>query len=355
MLMKQKLLKDPEKFLYEENFFAYVCSLEEAHELKKLPQNLYVYHVLNTLSAEVNNGGFAQFLTNSSCLVYEDLLPCAKLLGNRELTKLISDFTEEVDAYLKKKDKKIEERDYEDDFLDQLERYDDRFDSISKVDEKILSYYKDHLEQKTITYEAVREKESDSCAYFVLGEEAFDPRKTAESLFSFLEEFGVTWDMTADEFRLSFAPDRDCLDLDELLRHFADATYSFSSHSSDGKKHERACLAGIGFLKFVSMNPADPDHPNYRSNGCLKIAASGFGEGEYKMKKMFHAGWIVGSFLDERLSKPFFSASVSEFPDPKVQEDKKWKALLKAVKEEEGNHPCVASFREEKMMPGLFK
>jgi hypothetical protein len=81
-IFSQKLYKNPDDFLYSESFLPYVLSLEEAGDLQRLPENLYVYYVLSVLENEVNNGGFLQYLTNRTKDTFKEVSFCADILND---------------------------------------------------------------------------------------------------------------------------------------------------------------------------------------------------------------------------------------------------------------------------------
>lgn len=348
MLRRQKLYKNPDVYLYREDFFAYLTDLQNRGALHELPQNLYVYYVLNTLSGEVNNGGFVQFLTNSSRLVFWDLLPCAKLLDVPAFTALIQDLTDAVDSWLAAHHADLESAAYDDAICGQLEEFDRRFFALNDdgLWKKILNYYKTNFTAKFIRYEAVKELPGPGCSYFTPERQSHDVPELVRCLFAFLEEFEVSWRIVFfEDCTLSAIPERECFDLDEFVAHFANPFYSFRTHRVEGIRTERTALANLGCLYVNQRNPQDPDRPDYRSVDQVKVTPSDFSPREYKIKRRFQIGWFRGSPLDTDEEMICFEIRAEKPGLPLAFRDEIKQAVLDQVKE----HPCVLSVVEKKV------
>lgn len=346
MLRKQKLYKNPDEFLYGEHFFAYISDLEARGALWELPQNLYVYYVLSTLTDEINNGGFAQYLSNSSRHMFADLLPCAELLNDPALTELIRSFTGMVQSWLVENHVDLEHAEYDDAFCQSLDSFDQRFYALDEdgLSKKILRYYKDNFTKRTISYEVVREQPSPQCGYFTLAQAERDGLDLLECLYAFLEEFDVSWELVFTKYRIHLLPSRDCFDLDELLAHFADPYYSFQIHGPCAQPSRRAELARLGYIQFSAPNPQDPTRPDYHSQDRLVVRPSGFAPGEYKIRRSFLMGYYRGSPFDDKVvcqltlttdMEPGEEEPVNRFP--------LWQKLLRNLCEKANDHLCIQS------------
>ena len=295
----QKLYKNPDTFLYEESFFAYIRDLQDNHKLLTMPRNLYVYYVLSTMASEVNNGGFSQFLFNSSRLLFDDLTVCAEALGISELTDLLYEFVELVKKENRCKTPDEFELSEETDGL--LNGFDERYYELDKefdFDKAFLKYYKDNFTEKAVTYTVVKEKESDTCRYFVFDSNACRLSDSVKAYLEFLSGFKGNWDINISDFNLTAECDRDCIDLREL---FDDITNRFEAVKE---------LTAFGFIKINAPLPENECGKNLTETNSVYIEPSGFGENEYRIKQRYGVGFCSDSSL---ASGPHTYICIGEF------------------------------------------
>ena len=77
--LKLKYPKNPGALLDKPEVQTYIWHLEDVGELDKLPLPFLAYYVVGCrLTDEVNNGGFAQYLSNSSVQTLSYLEKCVK-------------------------------------------------------------------------------------------------------------------------------------------------------------------------------------------------------------------------------------------------------------------------------------
>lgn len=138
--------EDPRELLKDREAFGYLMDLEEKGKLDVLPLPLLVYYVIGSVTSdEVDNGGFAQYLSNSSVDTLPYLQRCADAIGDAKLISLIDDLLKAVGKYAEPDDIKAV-RDFEcpDEFEDVLSSLDDRFYGLD-AEGLAKKYYRDHL------------------------------------------------------------------------------------------------------------------------------------------------------------------------------------------------------------------
>ena len=92
-ILKLKYPKNPGILLDKEEVQSYIWHLEDINELDKLPLPFLSYYVVGCrLTDEVNNGGFAQYLSNSSIQTLPYLERCVRAIGNSEMIEIINEF-----------------------------------------------------------------------------------------------------------------------------------------------------------------------------------------------------------------------------------------------------------------------
>ncbi len=282
----QKLYKNPDTFLYEENFFAYIQYLQDNHKLSALPHNLYVYYVLSTLAAEVNNGGFSQFLFNSSRLLFGDLNVCAEDLGIGPLTSLICEFVEVVKK--ENKCKVPDEFELSEETDGMLSGFDERYyelDGIYDFGKAFLKYYKDNFTVKSVTYTAVKEKESDTCRFFVYDNTACRLSDSVKAYLDFISGFKGKWDIVISDFNLTAKCDRDCIVLSEL--------FDVIFNRFELVKY----MTAFGSVRIDAPLPESECRENLTETNSVYIEPSGFGENEYRIKQKYGIGFFNDSPL----------------------------------------------------------
>lgn len=137
---------DPEELLKDQEVFGYLMDLEEKGKLDVLPLPFLVYYVIGFVTlGEVDNGGFGQYLSNSSVDTLPYLQRCADAIGDAELISLIGDLLKAVGKYVEPDDiEAVRDFEFPDEFEDVLSSLDHRFYGLD-VDGLAKKYYRDHL------------------------------------------------------------------------------------------------------------------------------------------------------------------------------------------------------------------
>ena len=159
--LKFKYTKNPRTLLDKQEVQTYLLHLENISALDKLPLPFLVYYVVGCiLTDEVNNGGFAQFLSNSSVKTLPYLEKCVKAINNTELIaicfKLISIVSENFNI---KNLNLIAESEYSDEFEEVLSELDDHFyalDEKSDVENLVKKYYRENIPAEKLIFELVK-------------------------------------------------------------------------------------------------------------------------------------------------------------------------------------------------------
>ena len=285
----QKLTKKPENFLYNETFFAYLQNLEQNHTLNTLPFNLYVYYVLSTLFGEVNNGGFSQFLYNSSCKMTGDLTVCAESLGIEELTALIREFVAVVNEALNGKEPG--EFEFGDEYEERFGAFDKRFYAIEEkydIEKALLKYYQNNFTEKSVSYTAVKEKESDKCKYFKYDITDVSLSAAVKAYLDFVSTYKVKWNIEVMNNTFIAAAEKDCVSLPEIMRCFTNEldkygpVLAFDSFKVSAPIPKNECVDGVIEVNAVHINP------------------SGFEDNEYRIKLKFEMGIPDGSIISDK-------------------------------------------------------
>jgi len=142
--MKIRMLKDPQKMIFTESVYNFIVMLENTGKLDLLPKNLFVYYVFYTLTNEVNNGGYDQYLSNSSRNTYLYLRKCAEYLDHEVLTPYIFEVCDYTDSVMPCDVAEITD----DAFFDCLREFDNKFYDIdNKYDvlDLITDYYQANI------------------------------------------------------------------------------------------------------------------------------------------------------------------------------------------------------------------
>ena len=310
----QKLYKNPDDFLYSEIFFPYVLSLEESGDLQKLPMNLYVYYVLNVLENEVNNGGFLQYLTNQSKDTFKEIAFCAEKLNDPVLTPLLIDFVDTTNEYLFKKKCDIANAKYDHEFCNILNALDNRFYEIDKqsdVRQLILRYYKNNFTVKSVKYEAVKEKESETCKYFTIPEKIIcnDAEEAIVCFLRVLSDFSrIHWRIELwnffDTYRIEAHAISKKVDLNQIMNKWNERSFSFSGKKC-GSYIERMKLCS--FFERIVFTCSEG-----MREFVVVISSSGFGKNEKKMKKKLFG---TGTSFENR-SSSVLTENMSHKNDP---------------------------------------
>lgn len=289
-ILVQKLYKNPEAFLYEDHFYAYLQELESAHQLSLLPQNLYVYHVLSVFLAEVNNGGFLQYLQNSSVETFDDLLPCARILGISSLEKLIEAFTDTVNRSLAKSGQSLSCFDPDDQTIEILDKYDNEFydlESKNDLEKALLKYYKNNFTVKSIKYLAAKEKTSDVCNYFIVPTELLsnDLSCALDSFLKVLADFSEQrWTIELwnffDTYRICAHTSGKAICLETIMSKWSRNGFSFSGNNDDCYRNRMMLCSFFDTVNIVSGIDGNSEY-------AVTISQSGFQQNEKIMKYRF--------------------------------------------------------------------
>ena len=312
----QKLYKNPDRILYDENFYAYLYDLECKGLLHTLPENLYVYFVLSILFGEINNGGFVQYIQNSCGSTYGDIAPCAKIFGIESLAQLIADYKSAVDSFLLASGQTLEHFNPDGDLQKRLDELDDRFvdiDGKENLDKKLLRYYKDNFTVNSIKYTAVKEAISDECNYFTIPSDmkARDIYDAMDSFLHLLTDFpDFRWHMELrtffdGDYSIRVRSDGKAIDLGTVIEKWGDRSFSFSGKQNNAYTDRMKVCSYFQNLTILSCTAGK------RLYG-VKAAPSGFEPDEMKIKlKLLEIGMMKDSVFSE-----IVSGTLSDKEDP---------------------------------------
>lgn len=269
-----RLSKDPERYLYTRSMFNYVVMLEDTGRLSELPKNLFVYYVISLFADEVNNGGIGQYITNSSKKTYPFLRVCAEHLNHKEITPFIFEICDYIDSFSPDTES--------DDFFAGLDTFDDRFFEIDNKYEfrKIaLEYYRKNLEVDKITIPVIKDKESDTCGYFVVTKEekCKDAEIAAKALLDILDSFkDHRWSIELwifdDIFNVIASSFDETLDLKKILAEWG--------KNDDLRTAQGRICDFAKYIRFCTYPKVDADvYHNY-----VQIELDGYEKNEYMLK-----------------------------------------------------------------------
>jgi hypothetical protein len=195
-IKKYKYPKNPTDFFYKEDVLNYTIELEESNSLGELPENLLLFYILQTLIDEVNNGGFAQYLTNHSGVGFPYVNRAADRLENSEVADLLKEFFAVTNRFLN--GTPVTEIELTDEFEEVLEKLDARFFALDKqydIEKLNLKAYKTNYFEGTIAIPLVKERESANCRY-IFADPNVTLRQAMESLCDYISEFdGSNWEI----------------------------------------------------------------------------------------------------------------------------------------------------------------
>ena len=228
-IKKYKHPKNPTDFFYKEDVLNYTIELEESNSLGELPENLLLFYILQTLIDEVNNGGFAQYLTNHSAVGFPYVDRAADRLENREVADLLKEFYAVTNRFLN--GTLVTEIELNDEFEEVLEKLDDRFFALDKqydIEKLNLKAYKTNYFEGMIAIPLVKERESANCRY-ILANPKVSLEQALKALCEYISEFeGVQWKIEFHEgailfdkvFQLRLWSDMPQIDLCEIVKTF---------------------------------------------------------------------------------------------------------------------------------------
>ena len=287
--IKLKYQKNPRTLIDRDDVQNYLWHLEEAKELDKLPLPFLVYYVVGCiLTDEVNNGGFAQYLSNSSVQTLPYLEKCVRAIGNEDLIEIVKELLIAVSKDFNISDiKSIADAYYSDELETILSSLDDRFYSFDEkhdVEEISKKYYKDNLPEDKLVFELVKPKENDHLRYFVYDKSNITNVEALEALVAFLGEFSnIKFDIEINKwgemFRI-YAIDRtNSLNLGEIFAHFDDDSYSFGGNSCINRCKILGLKFDGGIFKEINVDSIDEENWRWR----LTIKESNFDDNEYEI------------------------------------------------------------------------
>lgn len=288
-LLKLKYPKNPGSLLDKPEVQTYIWHLEDVGELEKLPLPFLAYYVVGCrLTDEVNNGGFAQYLSNSSVHTLPYLEKCVNALGNAELTAICLDFLSAVSMYFDINDTEtIAETDYSDELETVLSALDDRFYAIDEkydVESIAKKYYKANIPEEKLVFDVVKPPETDRRRYFIYDKSGVTNEQAAKAFMDFLAEFSdVQFEICIEKwggmFRICATDSSNSLNLAEICAHFDDGSYAFGKNGGSDRYKILGFKLGGGIFKEIHVDSCDENNWVWR----LTIVESGFDDNEYEI------------------------------------------------------------------------
>lgn len=234
MITKQlRYPKNPRTLLDREDVMDYLFYLEDNGTLDKLEPSFLAYYVIaDRLLNEVNNGGFEQYLINSSVATLPFLWSSAKLVGNDELCSIVNEFVSEVKRRFDIVD--ILSRDkveFSNEFLGFLSNLDDRFFALDRscdIEKMARLCYQVHIPTNKIEIQIIKPRETDNLRYFIKNVKDLSVQDATNAFVDYLNEYvGIKWRIEimrfGDIFRINAIDDTNSINLDEVFRHFAES------------------------------------------------------------------------------------------------------------------------------------
>lgn len=314
--LKLKYPKNPGALLDKLEVQTYIWHLEDVGELDKLPLPFLAYYVVGCrLTDEVNNGGFAQYLSNSSVQTLPYLERCVNALGNAELTAICTELLSAVSGDFDINDPDvISAADYSDELEKVLSALDDRFyalDEKHSVENIAKKYYRDNVPEEKLVFELVKPPVTDSRRYFVYDKSSITNEEAAKSFMAFLAEFtNVKFEISIEKwggmFRICATDPTNSLDLAEIHAHFDDSSYAFGKNGGTERCKIIGFKLGGGIFKEIHVDSCDEENWVWR----LTITESGFEDNEYKISYSRYCSGTPGAENASRIC-------VSDFDDTK--------------------------------------
>ena len=292
--MKAKVLKlkypmNPRNLFDKPEVQTYVWHLEETGELDKLPLPLLAYYVVGCcLSDEVNNGGFAQYLSNSSVYTLPYLDRCIRAIDNAELTAICTEFLSAVSEKFDINDPdSIAKADYSGESEEVLSALDERFyflDENNNVENLAKKYYRENIPAEKLVFELVKPPATDRRRYFVYDKSGITNEEAAKNFMAFLAEFSdVKFEISIEKwggmFRICATDPANALDLAEIHAHFDDSSYAFGKNGGSERCKILGFKLGGGIFKEIHEDSGDDENWFWR----LIIGESGFDDNEYEI------------------------------------------------------------------------
>ena len=287
--LKLKYPKNPGNLLDKPEVQTYIWHLEDVGELDKLPLPFLAYYVVGCrLTDEVNNGGFAQYLSNSSVQTLPYLERCVNALGNKELTAICAELLSAVSKDFDITDTDtIAKADYSNELEVILSALDDRFYALDEkydVESIAKKYYKDNLPEEKLIFEIVKPPVTDHRRYFIYDKSGITNEEAAKAFMAFLAEFSdVKFEISIEKwggmFRINATDSTNSLSLAEIHAHFDDNSYAFGKNGGTERCKILGFKLGGGIFKEIHVDSCDEDNWVWR----LTISESGFYDNEYEI------------------------------------------------------------------------
>ena len=287
--LKLKYPKNPGALLDKPEVVDYIWHLEDVGELDKLPLPFLAYYVVGCrLTDEVNNGGFAQYLSNSSVQTLPYLEKCVNALDNAELTAICAELLSAVSKDFDINDADtIAKADYSNELEVILSALDDRFyalDEKNDVEGLAKKYYKDNLPEEKLIFELVKPPETERRRYFIYDKSGITNEEAAKAFMAFLAEFSdVKFEIAIEKWggmvRINATDSRNSLNLAEIHAHFDDSSYAFGKNGGTERCKILGFKLGGGIFKEIHVDSCDEENWVWR----LTIAESGFDKNEYEI------------------------------------------------------------------------
>lgn len=316
-ILKLKYTKNPKNLLDKPEIQTYLCHLENVGELDKLPLPLLVYYIVGCiLTDEVNNGGFAQYLSNSSVKTLPYLERCVKAIDNAELIEICSKLLSSVAENFDIKDlNSIAESEYSDEFEEVLSELDDRFyalDEKSNVENLAKKYYRENIPTEKLVFELIKPPVTKYRRYFIYDKSNISNEEAARSFMAFLSEFSnVKFDISiekwSDMFRICATDYTNSLNLAEIQAHFDDRSYSFGKNVNSDRRKILSFKFGGCIFKEIHIDSSDDENWVWR----LTINESKFDDNEYEIS---YSRFYSITPYDKKVSRIF----VGDFDSTKI-------------------------------------
>lgn len=304
--LKLKYPKNPGALLDKPEVQTYIWHLEDVGELDKLPLPFLAYYVVGCrLTDEVNNGGFAQYLSNSSVQTLPYLERCVNALDNAELTAICYELLSAVSKDFDINDtESIAEVDYSDELEAVLSALDDRFyalDEKNDVEGFAKKYYKDNLPEEKLIFELVKPPVTERRRYFIYDKSGITNEEAANAFMAFLAEFSdVKFEIAIEKwggmFRINATDLRNSLNLAEIHAHFDDSDYALGKNGGTERCKILGFKLGGGIFKEIHVDSCDEENWVWR----LTISESGFYDNEYEIS---YSRYCSGTPGEEKVSR----------------------------------------------------
>lgn len=234
--MVTKKLKYPKNIntLFDrEDVMNYLFYLEDNDALGKLEAPILAYYVIaDRLLNEVDNGGFEQYITNSSVATLPHLKASADLLGNEELCEIVNDLLNEINKRFDFWDVVArKDLDFDDEFEDFLSRLDERFYALNDkydIEKLAKSFYQTHIPEGKIEIEIVKYPETDKLRYFVKNVDNVSNEEATNAFVDYLNGFVETqWKIEimkfGESFRIVAIDESNSVNLEEVFKNFTES------------------------------------------------------------------------------------------------------------------------------------